>query len=351
MYTAKIKTFPLIRSAKKRICMVNSGSSTNFAGHVSRIYHLKAYICTQRHFRMTEETLHSVYQAVCDVPDGMVFQTETLPDLFRTDPLFDRPHVHTFYEIIWFFDDGGHHTVDFQRYAVQANSLFFLSPGQVHHFDGVTRHRGLTMKFCTNFLQGETSDEDVFLKYDAFNAFDKQPFFTVSDPEVTARLRRLTDDLQTEELHPDAFGHLDTIRSLLRLFLVQVHRHGTRGDLPETESANAAHRLFVRFRQQVERNFQRMHTVREYADALHVSSKTLGNRVTECSGTTALAFINSRILLEAKRMLRYTDLRVKEIAYRLGYEDPSYFVKFFKRQTGMLPVEFREAETRACGDA
>lgn len=67
----------------------------------------------------------------------------------------------------------------------------------------------------------------------------------------------------------------------------------------------------------------------------------LANVVHECSSHTPLQLINDRILLEAKRLLRYSDKKIKDIANDLGYEDPSYFVKFFKRQTGMLPTEFR----------
>ena len=55
-----------------------------------------------------------------------------------------------------------------------------------------------------------------------------------------------------------------------------------------------------------------------------------------------MALINARLLLEARRLLRYTDLSSKEVAFRLGFDDPSYFVKFFKREAGMLPLELRE---------
>lgn len=85
-----------------------------------------------------------------------------------------------------------------------------------------------------------------------------------------------------------------------------------------------------------------MHTVKEYANLLNVSAKTLTNCVYESSHSTPLSLINERIVLEAKRQLLHSSLKVKEIAFRLGFEDPSYFVKFFKRHVGCLPAEFRE---------
>ena len=75
---------------------------------------------------------------------------------------------------------------------------------------------------------------------------------------------------------------------------------------------------------------------------LNVSTKTLTNCVYESSHSTPLKIINDRVILEAKRQLLHSSLKIKEIAFYLGFEDPSYFVKFFKRQTGYLPAEFRE---------
>ena len=74
---------------------------------------------------------------------------------------------------------------------------------------------------------------------------------------------------------------------------------------------------------------------------MNISTKTLTNSIVESSRSTPLKLINERIILEAKRYLLYSSLKVKEISYLLGFEDPSYFVKFFKRNTGSLPIEFR----------
>ena len=110
------------------------------------------------------------------------------------------------------------------------------------------------------------------------------------------------------------------------------------------DNLKPSHQLFVQFRRMVDKEFMRLHTVQEYADGLNVAVRTLNKCVNECSQKSPLAFINDRIILESKRMVRYTSLMIKEIAYKLGYDDPSYFVKFFKRQTGYLPSDFREME-------
>ena len=81
----------------------------------------------------------------------------------------------------------------------------------------------------------------------------------------------------------------------------------------------------------------------DYAALLNVSPKTLTLYVNECSKYTPLELINDRIILEAKRLLRYSVLSVKEIAFRLGFDDPSYFGKFFKRLVKQSPADYRES--------
>ena len=79
---------------------------------------------------------------------------------------------------------------------------------------------------------------------------------------------------------------------------------------------------------------------------MNISTRTLSNSVNESSRSTPLKMINERITLEAKRLLLYSSLKIKEIGYELGFDDPSYFVKFFKRQTGFLPADFRKPKIR-----
>lgn len=291
---------------------------------------------------LMQRTAHGPYSSVCEVPEGEGLSIDTMPDFFAHDTLHSTPHLHTFYEIIWFQEAGGVHTVDFRDYAVEAGSMFFLSPGQVHHFDGRTPHRGVIVRFCTDFLKDERAEADLFLKYNLFHAFDAQPYSVLRTPQAREAQEAIVEQMRRELRCPQAFGHLDMLRSLVKMFLINAQRYGEKQGGVALDDVKPSHRLFVRFRKLVETEYESLHTVRDYAQRLHVSAKTLTNSVGECAGKTPLAFINDRVLLAAKRLLRFTGLMVKEIAYRLGYDDPSYFVKFFKRHTGYLPSEFRE---------
>ncbi|MCD8301470.1 MAG: AraC family transcriptional regulator [Prevotellaceae bacterium] len=283
-----------------------------------------------------------LYNMVCSDPAGGAFHLDFMPEWLDTDPQDNHlPHVHTFYEILWFQKAGGTHTVDFSSYPVEANSLFLLCPGQVHHFDGVTRHKGVLLRFCTDFLQDDASD-DSLLRSDMFNVFEPSPYCVVRDSVCLAKMSELVGKMQDELPCADAFAHMEMIRSLAKIFLILIHRNGERQGTPHLDAMKASHRLFLRFRQMVEQRYTTLHTVQDYARELGTSLKSLSVCVRECSGKSPLAFINSRIVLEAKRLSAFSSLMVKEIAYYLGYDDPSYFMKFFKRETGYLPSDFRK---------
>ena len=103
-----------------------------------------------------------------------------------------------------------------------------------------------------------------------------------------------------------------------------------------------SYKTFLEFRDKIEHNCHKLHLVKDYVKMLNVSLPSLAASTQKYAGTTPLKMINMRITLEAKRLLYYTPLRVKEISALLGFDDPSYFVKFFKRNVGMTPAEFKE---------
>ena len=293
---------------------------------------------------METQDIKKIYKAVCETPSGTGFYIDHMPDfLYKGDIDDGVPHVHTFYEILWFQEGTGLHYVDFQEYPIHPGTIFFLTPGQVHHFDGSDAYKGLAIKLCTDFMQSSGDDSDLFVKYDLFHTFDTTPYYVI-DNDTAAQLKALVDSMEEELRTGSGIGHTDMLRSLLKIFLIKVHRYGHKVGELQLDGLKPAHRLFVQFRRMLEKDYATKHTVQEYADGLNVAVRTLNKCVNECSGRSPLGFITERIMLEAKRQVRYSNLMIKEIAYNLGYEDSSYFVKLFKRQTGMLPSEFREMD-------
>ena len=252
-----------------------------------------------------------------------------------------KPHIHGFYQIIWFKKGNGVHFVDFKEYPICENTIFFISPGQLHYFDRNISFEGIIIHFNESFLADESGSENIFLKYNVFHAFDSSPYSIIPQSHID-RLQTLANEMQEELSHTDAFAYQDYLKCLVKMFLIHIQRNGKQDSAISLNINNHANRMFVQFRQALEHHYHELHTVKAYADLLHISAKSLTNYVYICTRSTPLKIINERIILEARRLLTHSGLKIKEISYQLGFEDPSYFVKFFKRQTGYLPAQIRK---------
>jgi AraC-like DNA-binding protein len=110
----------------------------------------------------------------------------------------------------------------------------------------------------------------------------------------------------------------------------------------ETRPPTAQQTLLQKYIQLVNYHYIDKRTVQEYADLLAVTSNHLSQSVKQASGKNALAYITERLASEARSLIRYTDLEITAIAYQLNFSDPANFGKFFKKQTGVSPSEFRK---------
>jgi AraC family transcriptional activator of pobA len=165
------------------------------------------------------------------------------------------------------------------------------------------------------------------------------PFFTpAAHPFLkldTAQYEQLTHELQLMEKEAAA----NIIQHRLQIILLLLQRWYATAH-PE-EVAAATNHLINRFLLLLEKHYAQHSEVNYYAAALLVTPSYLNQVCKKESGKTAGAYIRERVLLEAKRMLTLTDMDVKEIAYTLGFNDTSYFSRFFKKYTALAPVDFR----------
>ena len=268
------------------------------------------------------------YDMVCDNPSGVGMELYRMPEFFQQlkGVETDTMHLHGFYEIIWFQKGSGTHYVDFNQYAIAPGTIFFISPGQIHSFDTKHDQEGYVLKICAEL----------------FDDFVSLSCVTVQDKD-SAALEMLIGAMQEELKKEDSLGHREALHALVKLFVIMVRRSYAEINPSAPNPHKVSYKSFLNFRKLIEENYCRMHTVKDYAALLNVSSKTLTLYVNECSKYSPLELINNRIILEAKRLLRYSVLSVKEIAFRLGFEDPSYFAKFFKRLVKQSPADYRES--------
>ena len=268
------------------------------------------------------------YDMVCDNPSGVGMELYRMPEFFQQlkGMETDTMHLHGFYEIIWFQKGSGTHYVDFNQYAIAPGTIIFISPGQIHSFDTKHDQEGYVLKICAEL----------------FDDFVSLSCVTVQDKD-SAALEMLVAAMQEELKKEDSLGHREALHALVKLFVIMVRRSYAEINPSAPNPHKVSYKAFLNFRKLIEENYCRLHTVKDYASLLNVSSKTLTLYVNECSKYSPLELINNRIILEAKRLLRYSVLSVKEIAFRLGFEDHSYFAKFFKRLVKQSPADYRES--------
>ena len=268
------------------------------------------------------------YDMVCDNPSGVGMELYRMPEFFQQlkGMETDTMHLHGFYEIIWFQKGSGTHYVDFNQYAIAPGTIIFISPGQIHSFDTKHDQEGYVLKICAEL----------------FDDFVSLSCVTVQDKD-SAALEMLVAAMQEELKKEDSLGHREALHALVKLFVIMVRRSYAEINPSAPNPHKVSYKAFLNFRKLIEENYCRLHTVKDYASLLNVSSKTLTLYVNECSKYSPLELINNRIILEAKRLLRYSVLSVKEIAFRLGFEDTSYFAKFFKRLVKQSPADYRES--------
>ncbi|SFW37944.1 helix-turn-helix domain-containing protein [Chitinophaga sancti] len=253
-----------------------------------------------------------------------------------------KPHRHDFYTIYWIKKGHMEPTIDAVTYEVNQNTLYFLAPGQVHTMTFSEKVEGYMIAFQDAFMC--LKDQAASLMGINSSLFFNNQFSTVItlQPEQERDFEMLVQ-LMKKEVKDQEPGFDTALHGLLRYFLVLASR--IKGSsMIATPDQHASHNssLFLQFKNLIEEKYTTLKNVSDYAGLMHVKPVLLNEISKQQSGITAGEHIRNRVILEAQRYLYNTDLSAKEIAYRLGFEDPHYFSRFFKKYTGQTPSEFKE---------
>ncbi|TYA92316.1 AraC family transcriptional regulator [Seonamhaeicola marinus] len=271
-------------------------------------------------------------------PEKLQFEIYDLePYLLKSGEHATIPHTHSYYQIIWIYNKGGVHYVDFNSYNIENNTIFFISKNQMHYFDKNANHKGLIIHFNEHFLMH--SDVEIFLKYTIFNN-QRKPFRVLGD-ESTDLAHCYLKLIRTELSNRKEFGYKHVIRNLLKSLLVILERAHSKTNDQFVKFNNSYELQYFQFREFLETHYTKNYSVADFANKLNMSTKTLNTITNKVVSKTPSQLISERIILEAERLLSFTDLKINEVAYRLGFEDPSYFVKYFKRHVKKSPSEYR----------
>lgn len=246
-------------------------------------------------------------------------------------------HRHNYYEIFFFVVGGGHHDIDFNRFPIRDRSIHYVSPGQVHKVFRELDSHGYVLLFSREFYHMNLNNKHILFELPFLNNNTEHPILELEEEQFN-ELFDLTRKMEQEYNRKDEHRE-EVIRSYLNILLAQSKRHF------QTKEGDGSgnDKLFHEFRILLENNYKSWHKVSEYAKALNLTEKSLSEYTKKKIGKTTLEIIHQRILLEAKRLLRYSDHSIKEIAHFLSYDDPSHFSKFFKNKVDLSPQEFRDS--------
>lgn len=256
---------------------------------------------------------------------------------FEKACVFNKPEQVDAYSIYWIQKGKGTYNIDFESYDFQDNILFFLSPGQVFSIDTEKINTAYKITFVRDFYCIQTHDKEVACNGVLFNNVYKTPFIKPCKSD-TQKLQLILEGL-IEEFKTSEAAQYDMLQTYLKQFIIHAVRvqkeHHTIKKDEETK-------LFKDFSVLVEQNFKTLHTVTEYANRLGLSPKSLTKHFNKIGNQTPSDFIKNRIILEAKRQLIYSNDSVKQIAYKLGFNDAAYFTRFFKKATLKSPLQFKK---------
>ena len=248
----------------------------------------------------------------------------------------DVAHRHRHWSVFIFTQGAGKHTIDFTTLDTSPGSIHFVLPGQLHALDGKEGFLAHVLLFTEEFFLLKDETKNLLMKL--FNYMDSgEPpvlHLDADDKEYIDRLIYLLEKENTSRAQ-----NRDQI--LLDLLSVFVSKCMQIMDIPLLPMHSQEALQYIQFRKEVEKSHRTVHTVSEYAKRLNISTKAINDITRQFAGTTALEFIHQRIYIETKRLLKYSQKPIKQIAFDLNFTDTAHFTKFFKQRAGIPPQEFR----------
>ncbi|WP_051579695.1 helix-turn-helix domain-containing protein [Pseudonocardia acaciae] len=247
------------------------------------------------------------------------------------------PHRHEFYELLFVTGGSGTHVIDFVPYDVRPVTLYLVAPRQVQFWECRTSPDGYLVLFMEDFLptrygeRGGGGDNTMLTPLGAGPALR-------SPPEKVTTISTLLEAME-REYRRDGDCDESVLQAYLHVLIVEMRRMQRIAAAPAADDRATV--LATRFRRLVSELILTEQTVRGYADRIGVTAKHLADVVRKATGRTPAEIIREALTVEAKRLLVHTELTVAQVADALAFDNPSYFGRFFKREVGISPGEFR----------
>lgn len=278
-----------------------------------------------------------------DPPDDQAFDfihVETIVSRSSAHDWLIRAHRHRdLFQILLIETGGGDMTFEAATVSFEAPCAFLVSPNVVHGFR-FTPHvtNGWIVSFTEDVAaaMGEPAGETVA----KLKSIAAEPYIPLHNADDVRGLSDLCGHLHRESFLARE-GYRLAMRALLALIAVGVGRFAASRARSGNITLSSADATVETLRRLVEENFRTQRQIAFYADMLAMTADRLNEHVKRATGVTVGHLIRRRVLTEAKRELVFTSRPIHDIAYDLEFTDPSHFARFFRKQTGMTPHDFR----------
>ena len=290
-------------------------------------------------------TTVKTHQNVNSEKENVSFGISKMEDIYtKRNGEIDEPHRHNFYTVLVIKKAVGQHKIDFNTYKLSNRQIFFVAPGQVHQVIESEKSFGYAMTFSNQFLIENYIPISFIESLNLFHNYGQSPPLLPNK----AQFDKIEDFAQHIFMlfNSDANMKSLSIGSFLKLLLIECNNICSINPI-ELDVDTTGDNLIRSFKNAVNNNYKKEHSATFYANELFISPDHLNRTFKARIGKTAKEYIQARIITEAKRLLYFTELSNKEIAYELGFNEPANFSAFFKKNTQLSPSEFKKNEFRS----
>lgn len=250
------------------------------------------------------------------------------------------PHRTGFYHILWFQKGSPTHLVDFNPVKIKAGTMLFLNKDIVHRFDPNGNFDGKAILFTDSFFCKTQADTKFLRSSILFN-----DLFSVCQLQTQKTSTLFTEFFQQMETelayHKDTYQS-DILQNHLHNLLLHSERERRKQNFTGAKKGADLDYLIL-FKDLLDNQYHKQKLVSHYAEQIRVTEKRLNQATSKILDKSPKQMIDERIMLEAKRLLVYTNESVKEIGFELGFDEPTNFIKYFRKHHHSTPVEFRES--------
>ncbi len=266
------------------------------------------------------------------------FWISSLDGLLFKYPFLENPHIHNFYALFFIEDAQGEISIDQEKIVLNDAKVIISKPRCINSIDINSRAKGKIVFFDEEFFSLRYNNNNLY----QFTFLNREGKSSVRITEQQSERLMLFLNLLQDEFLLQKSETKKVLRSYLNILLFELERMF--GTTSVSKNQNPKQDKIQQFEKLIDKYFIEKKLPSSYADLLNVSPNYLNKICKEVTGNTAGDLIRKRVVIEAQRLIHYTHYSINEIADKLGFENVSYFVTFFKKQTNITPEQYRKVE-------